>query len=474
MRIWDQIHISFANLWRRKLRTGLTVLGVVIGTVAIVVMLSIGIAQQQYLEQTIMSKRQMVEIKVYSMGGGYYGMGGPGTASSNNKALNQKTIDEIKALPHVKDVIPILDVNCRIKIGAYENGQSITAYPRSYLESLDWKFSEGSLIPPEEYASDSMPLWIGRMYNFNFYNPKDMNRFMSYGMPEEENAEPEVNLYTTTGIAIYDMDALYGSARSGSEGESTPPKPPKKYLIKADGVIDSGASGWSEWDFGAYTDLAAAESMLKRIFKGKAWPGQPATKSGRSTGEIVYSNLIVVADDMNYTQELTKSLQDLGLQAQSDLEWIQSIKEQSAQIQIFLGGIGGISLLVAAIGIANTMMMSIYERTKEIGIYKVLGCRLHTIRRLFLIESALIGFLGGSIGLGLSYLASYIMNNAAAGSDGGGMAMMMSGPGAAASVIPPWLSGSALVFAMLIGMLSGLLPAQRAMKLSPLEAIRNE
>lgn len=473
MRIRDQIHISFANLWRRKLRTGLTILGVVIGTVAIVVMLSIGIAQQQYLEQTIMSKRQMVEIKVYSMGGGYYGMRRSNSAGSKNKELNEKTIEEIKGLPHVKDVIPILDINCQIKIGAYENGQSIKAFPRSYLESLDWEFTEGSMIAPEDYPSDRLPLWIGRMYNYSFYNPKDIDRVMSYGM-EDESQEPAVNLYTTTGIAIYDMDALHGVARSDSEGESTQPKLPKKYLIKADGIIASGPGGWSEWDYSAYTDLAAAESMLKRIFKGKAWPGQPATKSGRSTGEIVYSNLIVIADDMNYTQELTKNLQNLGLQAQSDSEWIQSIKEQSAQIQIFLGGIGGISLLVAAIGIANTMMMSIYERTKEIGIYKVLGCRLHTIRRLFLIESALIGFLGGSIGLGLSYLASYIMNNAAAGSDGGGMAMMMSGPGAAASVIPPWLSGSALVFAMLIGMLSGLLPAQRAMKLSPLEAIRNE
>ena len=80
------------------------------------------------------------------------------------------------------------------------------------------------------------------------------------------------------------------------------------------------------------------------------------------------------------------------------------MQEQSRNIQLVLGGIGAVSLFVAAIGIANTMMMSIYERTKEIGIIKVLGCALQNIREMFLMEAGFIGFLGGVIGVVLSYI----------------------------------------------------------------------
>ena len=126
---------------------------------------------------------------------------------------------------------------------------------------------------------------------------------------------------------------------------------------------------------------------------------------------------------------------------------------------------------MAAIGIANTMMMSIYERTKEIGVIKVLGCSLSNIRTLFLMEAAFIGFIGGVLGLVLSYGISWVLNRFGASFMGG--FMYVSGD-ATASYIPLWLSGVALVFAMLIGMIAGFFPALRAMKLSPLAAIRSE
>jgi len=135
-------------------------------------------------------------------------------------------------------------------------------------------------------------------------------------------------------------------------------------------------------------------------------------------------------------------------------------------IQAVLGGIGAVSMFVAAISIANTMMMSIYERTKEIGVLKVLGCSLGSIRNMFLIEAGFIGFIGGLVGLALSYGVSYLVNTFLGGALVGGAGNI--------SRIPPWLSGMAVVFAIIIGMLAGLFPAIRAMKLSPLAAIRNE
>ena len=111
------------------------------------------------------------------------------------------------------------------------------------------------------------------------------------------------------------------------------------------------------------------------------------------------------------------------------------------------------------------MMMSIYERTKEIGVMKVLGCDLRNIRTLFLMEAGFIGFIGGIVGLILSFVISMVMNKLAQAAE-----EYMSG----ISYIPAWLVVLSLVFAVVVGMLAGFFPARRAMKLSPLAAIRNE
>ena len=119
--------------------------------------------------------------------------------------------------------------------------------------------------------------------------------------------------------------------------------------------------------------------------------------------------------------------------------------------------------MVAAIGIANTMMMSIYERTKEIGVMKVLGCSLRNIREMFLLEAAFIGLLGGIAGNILSFVMSAVIN-VVVGSSGD----------SSISYIPWWLVLLSMAFAVLVGVLAGYFPAKRAMKLSPLAAIRNE
>ena len=157
----------------------------------------------------------------------------------------------------------------------------------------------------------------------------------------------------------------------------------------------------------------------------------------------------------------------MGYNTSTNVEYMDSMKSQLAIIQAVLGGIGAISLLVAAIGIANTMMMSIYERTKEIGVIKVLGCSLKNIKQMFLMEAAFIGFIGGAAGCILSYGLSAIINFVT----GHGEAMGFTGN---ISYIPIWLVFAAMGFAVFVGMAAGYFPALRAMKLSPLAAIRNE
>ena len=115
----------------------------------------------------------------------------------------------------------------------------------------------------------------------------------------------------------------------------------------------------------------------------------------------------------------------------------------------------------------KTMMMSIYERTKEIGIMKVLGCDMAKIRDMFLIESALIGLIGGVVGVGASYFVAFILNSTNVG-------YVLTQSNGNIAIIPSWLGFLAVIFAIIVGMVAGLLPSLRAMKLSPLSTLRNE
>lgn len=157
----------------------------------------------------------------------------------------------------------------------------------------------------------------------------------------------------------------------------------------------------------------------------------------------------------------------MGYSAYSLADARNEMKKTLAVVQAILGAIGAISLLVASLGITNTMYMSIYERTREIGIFKVLGCYLKDIRGMFLLEAALIGFFGGTIGIGFSYGISAIINTVAVG-------VMPEMGDSSISVIPLWLALAAVGVAVLVGLIAGYFPSKRAMKLSALDAIKNE
>ena len=163
-------------------------------------------------------------------------------------------------------------------------------------------------------------------------------------------------------------------------------------------------------------------------------------------------------------------IKDMGFEAYSLADFLDSMQKTMTTIQAVLGGIGAVSLLVAALGITNTMIMSIYERTKEIGIIKVIGAALSDIGKIFLFEAGVIGTIGGLLGITISYLASFVLNKLA-------VQFGAIGPDAFSSkisVIPPWLSISSIIFTTIVGLISGFYPARRAMKLSALEAIRTE
>ena len=144
-----------------------------------------------------------------------------------------------------------------------------------------------------------------------------------------------------------------------------------------------------------------------------------------------------------------------------------------------LGGLGAISLFVAALGITNTMIMSISERTKEIGIMKSLGCYVRDIRAMFLLEAGAIGLIGGLVGCVVSLIASIGMNLISAGSQNSIASLQdalaaLSATGSRISVIPPWLGAFAIMFSVFIGLGSGYYPANKAVGIPAIEAIKQD
>ena len=440
MKFLDLLTMSVNNLRRRKLRTGLTVLGVIIGTASIVVMISLGIGLQELTVERYESYGSLTAIQVYNYGNS-------GSDASEDSFMTDKTLEQFARLPHVKSVTPMLRVGVTARKGAYEGYVNLMGVSRKYMEDIP--LGRGKL---PDRGESRLQIIMGNRVAQNFYNARTGKGFWETG------EYPDIDFMDDT--VFYYFNPSYSSS-----SEET--KPPKKYLLETVGVVEGTTEDSNEYSYSAYVEIEALKSQLKQIYKKDPIPGQPTNKKGKPYSYFVYDEAVVYADDMENVMDVQKMITDMGLEAYSNMEWLQQQQEQSQMIQAVLGGIGAVSLFVAAIGIANTVMMSIYERTKEIGVIKVLGCAMGNIRNMFLIEAGCIGFMGGVIGLVLSYLLSYLVNHFIGGE-------LMTGVAGDISRIPLWLAGSALVFAVIIGMLAGFFPAQRAMKLSPLAAIRNE
>lgn len=135
---------------------------------------------------------------------------------------------------------------------------------------------------------------------------------------------------------------------------------------------------------------------------------------------------------------------------------------------------GAIALLVAAFGIANTMTMAIYERTKEIGIMKAIGATNNDVLRIFLSEAGAIGFTGGVFGVGIGWAIGQVIQLVVANMVLGSADRPPGEPVPSIVVTPVWLMGFTLVFATLVGVVSGIYPALRAAGMKPLRALRTE
>lgn len=450
MKFSDIWRMSSSSLWKRKFRTILTILGVVIGTASIVVMMSLGLGLNRATTKEMEENGGLTTVTVYEGGG----MLGESEETGTDNRLDDELVEEIRALEHVKIVSPILNMSVIAKFGSYEAYLYLQGMDVEALAEMDIPIGQGEMLKKD----DGLKFLYGNQVIADFYNSKTGEGYWDSGQLAD------IDLMNDSIFVIFDTDAYYNSQNNDGTASDTITQPPKKYLIEASGVVAGDMEVYNNHSWNVYCDIEALKTHLKKTFKNKVIPGQPTTMSGKPYKELYYNNIYVSVDDMEHVKEVQEAISEMGYQAESNMEWIESSQKQYGYIQAVLGGIGAVSLFVAAIGITNTMMMSIYERTKEIGVMKVLGCDLRNIQAMFLMEAGFIGFIGGIVGLALSYLLSVVIN----------IIVKSTGNDMQLSYIPPWLALLSIGFAVLVGIGAGFFPSRRAMQLSPLAAIRNE
>ena len=220
------------------------------------------------------------------------------------------------------------------------------------------------------------------------------------------------------------------------------------------GSVQGGATSSSGSSTSKDTERAAVGSSTSGSSTSRGSSTNPATSD---TYDLVW----VKAEKVGDVQRISNLIKQAGFETYSLNDMLETVKKQSRQIQGVLGAIGLVSLLVAGIGVANTMMMSINERTREIGILKVLGTEFSDIARLFLTEAFLLGLAGGVVGLILSLLMGQIIPRMFTNMD-------------IRCVFTWWLVLGSVLFAGVVALIAAWIPARKAMNISPNEAIRSE
>lgn len=429
--------MGLGNLFRRKTRTILTVLGVVIGTSSILVMISIGIGMDKTFEESIGQYGSLTTITIHNRN---YGGGGQET----QKKLDDKVVEEFTKLKHVKSVVPMGRANAQLKVKRYEGWGEIRLIRHQDMEKLDIKLASGRM--PKENP-EGVEVVVGSYIPKSFYDPRARRRSRHAGPP----AMIEVDPYKDR-ISIVPHGA-----------EANRPRGLNIIVVGVTTETDYENSHSIIVDFDKYKEF---ERRFNRRYKVRQ-------DRQKQRNQSKYSMVKINVNKVDNVEGVQEKIKKMGYEPSSLGDWLAQTKKTTAMIQGVLGAVGGVSLLVAAIGIANTMIMSIYERTREIGVMKVIGAQIKDIRRLFLFEAGMIGLFGGVFGVGLSYGISAIINKlgsaSGAGGGGGDASMMLS-----KSILPPSLILFGLGFAVMIGIVAGYYPATRATKLSALEAIRSE
>ena len=421
----DLVRTAWDNLRRRPVRNVLTASGVLIGIVTLVAMVSFGVGVQNEvnrifealgLENVFISPTFPEEDDSFD----------PFGVAEPEQPLTPETAVAFRDLPEVQTVTPVLNLPSNIEISlSYED---VAVPVRLSGEFGHSPRGPGMPAPPEMVAG--VLLGEGDTQGLTLIEGLADQLLEDTDLKYEDLVDQPVTLTIRL-----------------PRGET------KEFASRIIGV-ESG--------MGSKT---IALGLAERTEIKAWWYGRPDTL--QTDG---YDMLVVRAVDQLAVPTVLEVAESMELEAQSLGTILELANRVLAIMQALLGSVGGLALLVATLGVANTMMMAIYERTREIGVLKALGATSREVRRMFTADAILLGIIGGIVGVILGTLLGRLVDwigHLYLESEGVvGIGQM--------SIVPPWLAIGALIFAAFIGVLGGLYPAARAARLDPVVALKHE
>ena len=424
MTLQDQIRTAVSNVGRRKLRSALASLGVVVGTLTIVIMVSLasGVRRQINRQFASIGLDRLTVNPPGSRRGGFDpgGFDSFGT-SVRKKIITAPDVTRWKQLPGVTQIIPEVNLPGSVGLELKWNGtnQAVRMAGNGGMRGVF--FQE---LPEPVAGSLELPESGGIVLS--------QGTAKAFGISSNDFA----------GVIGRNVETILRTSR----GET------QSYSLRVQGISQEKSR-------------IIEVSISDRIAMKNWWFNSTNTLEREG-----YDFVTIRAADVTHASALTAQLKHEGFQVQS-LEIVVEVANRIVTvITLMFTLIGSIALFVATIGIANTMVMAIYERTREIGILKAMGASRGEIRQMFMMEAGFIGLIGGVIGLILGWLAGFGLNQV--------IPIYLRYRELPVRgdffVVTPGLALGVVLFAAFIGLVAGLLPAQRAAKLDPLQALRHE
>ena len=407
--IWQTCKMSWAAVCANKLRTFLTMLGIIIGVSALIVLVSIADGASSSVSE-----------QISDMGSSYL------TVRVTDDKENPIRLNEFQELMDdeaLEAAAPYGRTSVTAKSGYTSGTMSITGTTGSYFDIMNLELSSGRTLKQTDLDNNSLVVIISADTAIEFFGREDA---------AGETLSLDGKSFLVAGVLSDDNSSLTSTqsmTESSSEEESE--------TVTLEGYIP----------YSTLTRIADNMLDITQFYVSSA------DEESMDQAEAAVERIML--------ERLSEDEDAFSIMNQSEI--MSAMEGVDDTMSLMIGGIAAISLLVGGIGIMNIMLVSVTERTREIGIMKVIGASLRDIKLLFLTEAAFIGFAGGVLGIITSFLMSLIVNLVATK-----QASEMT------SSIPVWLYLSAVAFATVIGVLSGYLPAKRAMKLSALTAIKTE